>query len=262
MRLEARRLAFGYGPGAPRTVGPLDLAVEPGSFVGILGPNGAGKSTLLKLLAGVLPPGEGSVHLGGEDLQRVPRRRLARSLAFVPQDIHLWLPFTCREVVAMGRFAHQSGLGLGNGAHGEVVTRSMAETGVLELADRRVTEISGGEAQRVRIAQALAQEAGLLILDEPTSHLDVSFQMEILNLLGDLNRSRGLTVVASLHDLNLASLFCDRLLALRAGQVVGDGAPASVLTPALLREVFRVEVELQEGPGGRPRIFPLPRRPG
>lgn len=258
--LEAREVSFSYSPEAAPVLPPLDLAVEPGRFMGLLGPNGAGKSTLLKLLAGVLRPTRGSVSLDGEDLRRIPRRRLARTLAFVPQDAHLWLPFTCREIVAMGRYAHQAGLGLVDSGHDEVVRRCMADTGVTDLAERRVTEISGGEAQRVRIAQALAQEARLLVLDEPTSHLDVSFQIEVMDLLLRLNRSRGLTVLASLHDLNLASLYCDRVVALQAGRIVGDGTPAAVLTESLLREVFRVEVDLQVGPGDRPRVFLLPGR--
>lgn len=263
-RLQVRDLAFSYGPASPRVLEPLDLALEPGSFVGLLGPNGSGKSTLLKLLAGVLRPDQGRVELGEEDLHRIPRGRLASTLAFVPQDVHVWLPFTCREVVAMGRYVHRSGLGLLDSGHDEVIRRCMADTGVLDLAERRITEVSGGEAQRVRIAQALAQEARILVLDEPTSHLDISFQVEVMDLLSRLNRTRGMTVLAALHDLNLASLYCDRLIALRQGRVMRDGPPAAVLEPALLQAVFGVEVEVQPGPGQRPRLFLVPtggRRP-
>lgn len=258
LRLQARGLTFSYLPGTASVLDGLDLAVEPGTFVGLLGPNGSGKSTLLKLLAGVLPPSAGRVQLADEDLARIPRRRLAPALAFVPQDTRVWLPFTCREVVAMGRYAHRSGLGLLDSGHDQVVQRCMTDTGVLDLADRRITEVSGGEAQRVRIAQALAQEARILILDEPTSHLDISFQVEVMDLLARLNRGHGLTVLAALHDLNLASLYCDRLVALRHGQVVKDGPPAQVLDPTLLWEVFGVRVEVQQGPGGRPRLFLVP----
>ena len=257
-RLQAQGLAFSYTPDSPPVLKALDLDLEPGSFVGLLGPNGSGKSTLLKLLAGVLRPVQGCVQLGGEDVSRIPRGRLASTLAFVPQDVHVWLPFTCREVVAMGRYVHRSGLGLLDSGHDEVVHRCMADTGVVDLADRRITEVSGGEAQRVRIAQALAQEAGILVLDEPTSHLDISFQVEVMDLLARLNRTRGLTILAALHDLNLASLYCDRLIALRRGHVLRDGPPVEVLEPALLREVFGVQVEVQKEPGRRPRLFLVP----
>lgn len=255
MKLEASGLAFAY-PGGRAALAPTDLRVEPGEFVGLLGPNGAGKSTLLKLLAGVLRPTGGRVRLGGEDLPRLSRRRLARTLSFVPQDLHAWLPFTCREVVAMGRYAHQGGLGLREQG-GEVVERCMAETGVTALAERRITEVSGGEAQRVRIAQALAQEGQVLLLDEPTSHLDLSFQVEVMDVLHRLNRERGLTVVVSLHDLNLAALYCRRLVVLQAGHLVADGTPDEVVTEALLRQVFRVEAEV----AGGPRVFLRRRRP-
>jgi len=257
-RLHAQGLAFSYTPDSPQVLEPLDLDLQPGSFVGLLGPNGSGKSTLLKLLAGVLRPVQGRVHLGGEDLSRIPRGRLASTLAFVPQDVQVWLPFTCREVVAMGRYVHRSGLGLLDSGHDEVVRRCMADTGVADLAERRITEVSGGEAQRVRIAQALAQEAGILVLDEPTSHLDISFQVEVMDLLSRLNRTRGLTILAALHDLNLASLYCDRLIALRQGHVLRDGPPAEVLEPALLQDLFGVQVEVQSGPGRRPRLFLVP----
>jgi len=257
-RLQALGLTFSYTPDSPQVLDPLDLELEPGTFVGLLGPNGSGKSTLLKLLAGVLRPTQGHVDLGGEDLTRIPRGRLASTLAFVPQDVHVWLPFTCREVVAMGRYVHRSGLGLLDSGHDEVVRRCMADTGVLDLAERRITEVSGGEAQRVRIAQALAQEARILVLDEPTSHLDISFQVEVMDLLSRLNRTHGLTILAALHDLNLASLYCDRLIALRQGHVLRDGPPAEVLEPALLLQVFGVQVEVQPGPGQRPRLFLVP----
>jgi len=260
LRLQARGLTFSYGPGSDSVLDGLDLALEPGTFVGLLGPNGSGKSTLLKLLAGVLHPTAGAVRLGDEDLARIPRRRLAPSLAYVPQDTRVWLPFTCREVVAMGRYAHRSGLGLSDAGHDGVVQRCMADTGVLDLAERRITEVSGGEAQRVQIAQALAQEARILVLDEPTSHLDISFQVEVMDLLGRLNRDHGMTILAALHDLNLASLYCDRLVTLRRGRVVKDGSPAQVLDPTLLWEVFGVRVEIQQGPSGRPRLFLLPGR--
>lgn len=249
MRLAARGLSFAY-PGGRQVLHPTDLAVAPGEFVGLLGPNGAGKSTLLKLLAGVLKPAAGHVLLGDEDVRRVPRRRMARTLAFVPQDAHVWLPFTCREVVAMGRYVHETGLGL-RASGSEVVERCMAETGVTALADRRITEVSGGEAQRVRIAQALAQEGQVLLLDEPTSHLDLSFQVEVMDVLHRLNEERGMTVVVSLHDLNLASLYCQRLVVVQEGRVVADGTPTEVVTEALLRDVFHVEADVAEGP----RVF-------
>lgn len=250
--LEVRDARFSYPPHRVQVLDGVDLAVAAGSFVALLGPNGAGKSTLLKLAAGVMAPVAGEVRVEGVAVARRPRRDLARTLAFVPQDVQFWLPFTCREVVEMGRYPHQRGLTV----DGSVVDRCMAETGVTALAGRRVTEVSGGEAQRVRIAQALAQEGRILVLDEPTSHLDVSFQVEVMDLLARLNRERGMTVLVSLHDLNLASRWCDRIVVLQAGRVAADGPPSSVITAGLLREVFGVEVDLE--PGERPRVFLRP----
>jgi iron complex transport system ATP-binding protein len=256
--LSARGLEFAYRPGEKVLEG-LDLDLAAGELVGILGPNGSGKSTLMKVMCGILSPQAGEVLLEGRPLSRIPRRHLARRIAFVPQEARPSLAFTCGEVVMMGRYPHMRGLGLGEGQHLQVVRRCMEATGVAHLARRRITEVSGGEAQRVRIAQALAQESRILLLDEPTSHLDINFQIEVMDLLRRLHREEGLTVVLSLHDLNLASLYCERLVLLQQGRLLCQGPPPEVLTPSVLRQAFQVEVEIAEGPlPGRPRVFPLP----
>lgn len=258
-KLTAQNISFAYSPTAENVITDLSITIEPGTFVGLLGPNGAGKSTLLRLLAAVDKPNNGQVLLGDTPLEAFPKKQLATKIAFVPQDVRIWLPFTCREIVAMGRYAQQKGLTMFARSSDEIVLTAMRDTGVEHLADRAISQVSGGEAQRVRIAQALAQQTGILILDEPTSHLDISFQLEIMDLASRLNKQRKLTVITALHDLNLASLYCQRLVVLKQGQVVGDGDPSQLLTSQLLKQVFRVDADIvPTNPGQGPRVFLKP----
>jgi iron complex transport system ATP-binding protein len=243
--LRGSDLTCSYG--STLALNKVSLQLEPGELVGILGPNGSGKSTLLKVLAGVLLPASGQVLLEERPLSDYRRRELACRLAYVPQQVELPFPFRCRELVMMGRYARMRGPGLQEGAHLEAVRQAMRATGVEALAERRFGELSGGEAQRVRIAQALAQEGQTMLLDEPTSHLDVAFQLELMGLLSSL-AARGQALAASLHDLNLAALFCHRLVLLKAGQVVASGVPAEVLTVERLEQAFGVRLEVQPGP--------------
>ncbi|MEW6283056.1 MAG: ABC transporter ATP-binding protein [Candidatus Eremiobacterota bacterium] len=249
--IEVRDVAFAYGRRS--ALKGISLSVRPGEFLGVLGPNGSGKSTLLRLMAGLLQPASGRVTLEGTDLSRIPRRELAGRLAFVPQRVDFVFPFTAGELVMMGRYARMQGPGLDESPHREAVRQAMQRTGVEDLAGRRVTELSGGEAQRVRVAQALAQEAELLLLDEPNSHLDVNHQLELMELLCGLGR----TVVASLHDLNLASLYCDRLVLLQAGSLAVHGPPAEVLTEDTLERTFGARLRVTSG--ARPTVS-YPRR--
>ncbi|MBQ7502247.1 ABC transporter ATP-binding protein [bacterium] len=250
--LQALSLSYAYG-GGPLILDGLSAEIRAGEFVGILGTNGTGKSTFLRLMAGLLRPRSGKAVLKGRDIASLSRRQIACELAFVPQEPSVWLPFTCREVVSMGRYVRSSGWKY-SAEDLEIAERCMRETRTLELADRRVCELSGGELQRVCIAQALAQETEILMLDEPTSHLDISFQLDIMELLAELQRRRNLTVAAVLHDLNLAAQFCSRLLILNGGGVFADGSPAEVLTSDNLRRVFKVEADISsEGAG--PRIW-------
>lgn len=243
--MKASGLSFAYA--SVPALQSLDLELSAGRLTGILGPNGSGKSTLLKLLAGVLKPSGGSLSLEGRPLESYGRRELAQTIAFVPQTVVLPFPFTCRELVMMGRYARMTGPGLDERAHEEAVLGALRATGVESLAGRRFSELSGGEAQRVRIAQALAQEGRVLLLDEPTSHLDVAHQLELMALLRQLAEG-GQTVVTSLHDLNLAALYCQEIVLLKAGRTLHQGPPASVLTEDLLEQAYAVRLEVQPGP--------------
>lgn len=222
----------------------LNLEIKNIDFVGILGPNGTGKSTFLRLAAGLLTPQSGQIFLQGEDISKLKARERAKKVAFLPQDYSIWLPFTCYEIVSMGRYAWGC-----SGRDEEIIADCMEKTFVAHLAKRKISELSGGEVQRVCIAQALAQEAELLLLDEPTAHLDINFQIELMDLLTSLHRDKGLTIMVILHDLNLACQYCSRLLVMHNGKIVRDGQPAEVIDENFLRDVFKVksEVRLEAG---------------
>ncbi|QNP74592.1 heme ABC transporter ATP-binding protein [Streptomyces roseirectus] len=216
-----------------RLVDDIRLDVAPGTVVGLVGPNGSGKSTLLRCVYQALRPAAGTVRLDGEDVRTMAPRAAARVLAALPQESGAEFDFTVTEVVAMGRLPHER---LGRAEESRIRAEAMAATGVGHLADRGFLALSGGERQRVLIARALAQQPRVLVLDEPTNHLDITHQLEVLSLV----RDAGLTVLAALHDLNLAAAYCDRLYVLADGRVVASGTPEDVLQPALLAEVFGV----------------------
>ncbi|MBQ7528862.1 ABC transporter ATP-binding protein [bacterium] len=240
--LSLRHISFKYK--FSNIFNDLNLEVDKNEFIGILGPNGTGKSTLLRLSSGLLKPQSGQIFLQGEDIFKLKVRERAKKVAFLPQDYSIWLPFTCYEIVAMGRYAW------GNNCQNEkIIADCMEKTSVAHLAKRKIFELSGGEVQRVCIAQALAQEAELLLLDEPTSHLDINFQIELMDLLTSLHRDNGLTVMLILHDLNLASQYCSRLLVLHNGKIVRDGEPDKVIDEDFIKDVFKVksDVRLEDG---------------
>lgn len=249
--IQTDNLAFAY-----KDKGVLDgvsLSIEKGEMLGILGPNGSGKTTLLKILSGVLT-GEGGVKINGETIRSYGRRALSRLCAVVPQDNHVSFPYTVAEIVLMARASHHNPLAFEGEADREVARRSMQLTGTLPLAERYLHELSGGEKQRVIIARALAQEPEILLLDEPSAFLDLKHQVHVLELLRRLNRESRITIVAALHDLNLAALFFPRLMMLRDGKIYCDGPPSEVLTEKTIDEVYgiRVRVELD---GSTPRLF-------
>lgn len=236
--LDAVRFAYPTG----FALSGIDLKIERGEMAAVLGPNGAGKTTLLKLMLGLLHPAEGEAYLEGRVLGDMRRRDVARTVAMVPQDLSLPFTFTAADLVLLGRTPYLGRfLGL-TCQDWQVVQGAMAATDVLHLADRPYDELSGGERQRTILAMALAQEPRLLLLDEPTRHLDLSHQLRILSLLRGFNRERGLTVVSAMHDLNLCTLYFDRLILLSSGQIVSDGPPDEVIQPNLLREVFGINV--------------------
>jgi iron complex transport system ATP-binding protein len=211
---------------------------------------------LLGLLSGVRRPSAGTVRLGGRDLRAQDRRSLARSIAVVPQETAVAFPYRAREMVLLGRAPFLRGFGLESAHDVAVAERAMERTGVLPLADRLLGELSGGERQRVIVARALAQEPRILLLDEPTTFLDLRHAIEILELVSDLNRREGLTVVAVLHDLTTAAMYFQRLVFLREGRLAVDGTPRDVITEATIRAVFDAEVEVRTGDDGVAMVRP------
>ena len=236
----------------------IDLSVRESDFLGILGPNGSGKTTLLRALTGAVKPTAGLVTLLGRPLQKYRPLELARIVGVVPQQFDLDFGFTVEEMVAMGRYAHGAGAAAGRAggaADGEAVAAALEATGLTALAGRPVTQLSGGERQRALIAQTLAQETPVLLLDEPLNNLDLNHQLEIMQLLARLHVA-GKTIAVVLHDLNIAAQFCDELVLLDRGQISARGQAAAILDPNLIMEVFRVRVAVH-AQGSRPYITPL-----
>ena len=253
--LEARGVHCGYD--GVEVVCGVDATLRRGEFLGLIGPNGSGKTTLLRALAGRMPPTSGEVLLEGAPMRSRPRREVARTLAVVPQISSPPFEFTVGEVVAMGRTPHLGRLeGEGPGDRA-AIERAMALTHTERLRERPVTELSGGEFQRVVIARALAQQAPVMLLDEPAAHLDIGHQVDIFDLLLRLKRDEGRSLLCVSHDLNLAARYCDRLIAMAAGEVAAEGTPSEVLTEECVSELYRCSVRVEAGPGGRPRITPL-----
>jgi iron complex transport system ATP-binding protein len=245
--LEARELRYRHSPSAPEAVAGASIGVARGEVVGVIGPNAAGKSTFARLCCGLLAPQQGSVTLQGEPLARLSRRERARRVAFLPQDPPHDLSFTAREVALMGRAPHLGLWSLEGPRDLERAHAALREVDALELADRPISQLSGGERQRVFLARAFAQEAALLILDEPTAALDLAHQVLLVNALRRRAREGGGALLV-LHDLALAGAACDRLALVERGRVVAQGPPEEVLRPAVLTPVYGTEVEVMTNP--------------
>lgn len=254
VRLRAGGLVFAYAERP--VVRDVSFQVNSGEWVGLVGPNGSGKSTLLRLLAGLLRPQAGEVRVDGKDLHALGAREAARVVALMPQSSKAEGSFPVWEVVAMGRYAHLSRFRSEGPADRQAVAAALESTETAELADRLLQDLSGGEQQRVLLARALAQEAALLLLDEPTANLDVAHQLRVFTLIRRLV-DKGATTVSAVHDLNLAARFCDRLLVMHAGRVAADGPPGEVLTPELLAEVFDIHAQVQRAVDGRVAVRPF-----
>ncbi len=251
--LSAREVSWSVGE--QRILADVEVEVPTGSFTGLLGPNGSGKSTLLRGLSRLGDLDEGVVHLDGDDVHRLPRRALARRLALVEQRSDTDLDLTVLDVVLLGRTPYRSALQADSATDVAIARYHLERVDLVHLAERRWHTLSGGEQQRVHLARAMAQEPSLLVLDEPTNHLDVAHALQLLALV----RHAGLTVLAALHDLNLAAAFCDRLVVLHEGRVAAAGTPEEVLTPELLVEVYDVEAEVTTHPRtGRPHLWFTP----
>jgi len=258
VRLVAERLRFAYE--GHRVVDDIGLEVGGGELVGIIGPNGAGKSTLVRLLAGVAVPQEGRVLLDGEPLLARSRRDIARAIALLPQDPRVEFPFTVLEVVLMGRAPYLGGLGFAAGDDVAMARAALVRLGLEGMEARGLDTLSGGERQRVFLARALVQDPQVLLLDEPTTHLDLRHQSAILDVVRERVRRRGVAAVAVLHDLNLAAVACDRLVLLAGGRLVAAGAAAHVLTTERITDAFGTEVRVGRHDGSDvPTVLPPPR---
>lgn len=254
-RLTAAGVTVGYGD-AP-VVHEVDLAIPDGKVTTIIGPNGCGKSTLLRTMCRLLTPSEGAVTLDGVDIRSISAKEVARSLALLPQSPLAPEGLLVRDLVGRGRHPHQKWFQQWSHGDEEVVIEAMRWTGVLELADRPVDALSGGQRQRVWIAMTLAQGTDLVLLDEPTTYLDLAHQVDVLNLVCRLNRERSATVAMVLHDLNLAVRFSDHLVVMNAGRVVAQGEPAQILDATLLHDVFGLEADMVPDPRtGIPMVVP------
>ncbi|MES5820324.1 ABC transporter ATP-binding protein [Streptomyces sp. RG80] len=256
-RLTARDVTVGYG--GRTVIEGLDVAIPPGVITTIIGPNGCGKSTLLRTLSRLLKPVGGTVLLDGDDIARLRTRDVAKKLGLLPQAPVAPEGLTVADLVARGRHPHQSWLRQWSSDDADVVGRALAMTGVADLADRPVDELSGGQRQRVWISMTLAQGTDLLLLDEPTTYLDLAHAIDVLDLVDDLHES-GCTVVMVLHDLNLAARYSDNLVVMKEGAVLAQGHPREVVTAELLQEAFGLRAMVIDDPAGdRPLIVPIGR---
>jgi len=252
--LEACGVAGGYN--GREVLHGVDLALYPGEFLGVIGPNGSGKSTLIKALTGVLPLTRGEVRIAGRSLREYKTRELARILAVVPQLSVPAFAFTVREMVEMGRHPHQRGFGAFSPEDRAAVEEAIALTDVTHLQERAIDQLSSGELQRATIARALAQRPRVLLLDEPTAHLDIGHQLDIFELLVRLNREQGVAVLCISHDLNLAAEYCGRLLLFSVGTVYASGSAAEVVTAEHLGAVYGTLVRVEANPySGQPIVL-------
>jgi iron complex transport system ATP-binding protein len=257
-RLMARGVTLGYGD--RMVVTDLSTQVPDGRVTVIVGANACGKSTLLRGMARLLRPTSGAVLLDGQEVASLSTRQVARTLGLLPQSPLAPEGVTVVDLVGRGRHPHRGALRRWSRSDEAAVAEARELTGTLDLADRLVDELSGGQRQRVWIAMALAQQTDLLLLDEPTTYLDVAHQVDLLDLLAELNAERGTTVVMVLHELNLAARYADHLVVMRAGRVVAEGEPSAVLTADSVREAFGLEARLVADPvAGTPMVVPVGR---
>ncbi|MGF3093247.1 iron-enterobactin ABC transporter ATP-binding protein [Cronobacter sakazakii] len=258
-RLTGEALTLGYGDF--RVADGLNVAIPDGKFTAIIGPNGCGKSTLLRTLSRLMKPLGGQVRLDGEAIQHFATKEVARRIGLLAQNASAPGDITVAELVARGRYPHQPLFTRWRDEDERAVQKAMVATGVTALADQSVDTLSGGQRQRAWIAMVLAQETSILLLDEPTTWLDISHQIDLLELLCTLNREQGYTLAAVLHDLNQACRYANHLIALRDGKIIAEGAPSEIVDAALIEAIYGLRCMIIEDPvAGTPLVVPLGRR--
>ena len=258
-RLRGENLTLGYGKKI--VASDLTVSIPDGHFTAIIGPNGCGKSTLLRTLSRLMTPAQGSVFLDGEPIQQFASKEVARRIGLLAQNATTPGDITVQELVARGRYPHQPLFTRWRKEDEEAVTRAMNATGITDLALQSVDTLSGGQRQRAWIAMVLAQETSIMLLDEPTTWLDISHQIDLLELLSDLNRTQGYTLAAVLHDLNQACRYATHLIALRDGKIVAEGAPKEIVTPELIERIYGMRCMIIDDPvAGTPLVVPLGKR--
>lgn len=252
--LHFLNISSGYGD--VEILKGITFSMDSGDFVGVIGPNGSGKSTLLRTATKMIKPFAGEIYLDRRKLDNIPLKELARIAAVVSQDAIFMFPFKVLDVVLMGRIPYISRMGFESREDLRIAFEALERVDAIHLKDRFIDELSGGERQRVIIAKALAQKPKILFLDEPTTHLDISHQVEVFSLLKELNKKAGLSVMSVLHDLNLASLYCDKLILLSEGKIKKHGTPNEVLDYKIIEEVYKTQVIVKENPLTlRPHVF-------
>ena len=239
-------------------ISDINFQIKTGEILGIIGPNGCGKTTLIKLLCNLLKAESGSILLFNKNINKIDGNDLAKTVAYVPQNVEIIFPFTVFEVVLMGRAPYLKGIGFEKENDYEIAINLIEELDIKEIMHKPYNTLSGGEKQRVSIARALCQEPKIILLDEPNAHLDISHQLEIFNFIKKLNNEKKITVISVSHDLNLASFFFDRIICMKEGEIITYGSPSEVLTRENINSVFETDVEVDDFYKGRPRITVIP----
>lgn len=245
--IEIKNLYFSYEK-SKKVLRNINLLIVPGEFIGIVGPNGCGKSTLINLLCHVLEPQQGTISINNQDIKQIPQHELAKLVAVVPQESSFEFDFTVNEIVLMGRLPHLSRFQLEGPDDQRIAKQAMKKTKCWKYRDKMIRNLSGGEKQRVIVARALTQESKILLLDEPTSHLDMNFQFEILDLMAKLNITKKVTILGVFHDINLASKYCKRLMIMKKGKIIADGPPKQVINPKIMAKIYDFNIILKRHP--------------